>query len=182
MNTNWKTLESRIIHATPWLRLREDQVEQPGQPVRAYAVVEFKGGVGVVAVDDQKRFVLVGQFRYPIGRYSWEIPKGAFPTFDQQSRNALELAKQELKEETGLAAERWENLAVVHTLLGSTNDEVTLFYACDLSRGDSELEPVEDISTRWVSLSGFWEMVDRQEITDATSIAAVGVCARRGVL
>jgi 8-oxo-dGTP pyrophosphatase MutT (NUDIX family) len=182
MNTNWKTLESRVIHATPWLRLRENLVEQPGLPVRKYEVVEFKGGVGVVAIDDQKRFVLVGQFRYPVGRYSWEIPKGAFPTFDKQKQDALEIVKQELKEETGVTAARWERLAVVHTLLGSTNDEVTLFHACELTSGRSEPEPVEDISTRWVALRGFWEMVDRQEVTDATSIAAVGMCARGGLL
>ncbi|MFA5033927.1 MAG: NUDIX hydrolase [bacterium] len=178
---HWKTLGSRLIYENSWIRLREDQVEQPGRPARPFSVVEFKGGVGIVALDSRGRCVLVGQFRYPLGRFSWEIPKGAFPSFDQKNRNPLETAKRELVEETGLSAARWDSLALVHTLLGSTDDEVSLFCARELTAGTPEFEVVEDISVKWVTIPAFWDMVASQEVTDATSIAAIGLCVQRGL-
>jgi 8-oxo-dGTP pyrophosphatase MutT (NUDIX family) len=178
----WKTLKSRIIYKDPWIRMRVDKVEQPGVPARLYSVVEFKGGVGIVALDDKRRFVLVRQFRYPLGRFSWEIPKGAFPSFERMKRDSLVTAKRELKEETGLSAKLWYSLAVVHTLLGSTNDEVSLFCAMHLTLDRPEPEAVEDITIRWVTIAEFWKMVASHKITDATSIAAIGLCLQRGLV
>src|SRR5208337_3190204 len=101
----WTTLSSRLVYENPWIRVREDQVLRPdGQP-GIYGVVEFKNrAVGVLPVDDEGCIWLVGQHRYPLNSYSWEIPEGGSP----QSETTEETARRELKEETGLSAGRLE--------------------------------------------------------------------------
>ena len=97
----WTTLSSRLMYENPWIRVREDQVLRPdGQP-GIYGVVEFKNrAVGVLPVDDEGCIWLVGQHRYPLNSYSWEIPEGGSP----QTEPPEETAQRELKEETGLSA------------------------------------------------------------------------------
>lgn len=179
---SWRTISSQMIFEDPWIRLRVDRIEQLGFQARPYSVIELKGGVGIVALNEQSQIVLVGQYRYPVSRYSWEIPKGAFNDFSVTKRQPLATAKRELKEETGYRAKQWDSLTLVNTLLGSTNDEVYLFCARNLTTGKSQLEKGEDITVRLVSVGEFWAMVSRREITDATSIAAVGICSQRGFL
>jgi 8-oxo-dGTP pyrophosphatase MutT (NUDIX family) len=181
-NKDWKTLSSEIIFSDPWIKLRCEFVEQPGVGIRPYSVIELKGGVGVVAINEQSQILMVGQYRHPVKRYSWEIPKGGFDDFVQSNRNPLATAKRELKEETGYIASEWNVLSIVHTLLGSTNDEVFLFCARNMVTGQRQPEKVEDLTVRWVSVKEFWEMVSKLDITDATSIAAVGICVRLGFL
>ena len=90
----WTTLSSRLVYENPWIRVREDQVLRPdGQP-GIYGVVEFKNrAVGVLPVDDEGCIWLVGQHRYPLNSYSWEIPEGGSP-------------QSETPEETGAASSR----------------------------------------------------------------------------
>lgn len=151
---------------------------RPNNTPGTYSVVELKGGIGVVAIDDVGRLLLVGQYRYPVGAYSWEIPKGAFDSFGHCD-NPLDTAKRELREETGYVGGEWNSLGRVHTLLGSTDDEVHLFKAERLEPGPAQPEGVEIIKVQWVTESIFWEMVEKGEITDATSIAAVAMSRRR---
>lgn len=168
----WETISSKQIYANPWLRLREDQVVRPDGTLGIYSVVEMKGGIGVVAMTDTCEISIVGQYRYAPAVYSWEIPKGAFDSFGQ-TEDLLETAKRELEEETGLIAKNWEHLAVVHTLMGSSDDRVHLFLATGLTECSPHLEGTEDIVTRTVTPQEFHHMVSAGEITDATSIAAV---------
>ena len=112
----WTTLNSRLVYENPWIRVREDQVLQPdGQP-GIYGVVEFKNrAVGVLPIDDEGCIWLVGQHRYPLGSYSWEIPEGGSP----QSEPPEETARRELKEETGLVG---RPLAIVGVYSGPDRD------------------------------------------------------------
>ncbi len=172
MSKRWKVTASRNIYSDPWIRVRIDDIVRPNGAPGTYSVVELKGGVGIVPVTEGGTIYLVGQYRYAPHVYSWEIPKGAFPDFEH-SELPLETAKRELLEETGLTALRWSELAVVHTLLGSTNDKVYLFVATGLSVGMPAPGETEDIESCKVTLAEFHKLIEDGTITDATTIAAV---------
>jgi len=169
--------ESKLLYSDPWIRLRLDKIIRPGGNEGTYSVIELKGGIGVVPLTDDNKIVLVGQYRYAPDVYSWEIPKGAFPTFESKM-SPIELTKNELEEETGITATTWDSLTLVRTLLGSTNDKVFLFLARGLKKGKSHPDDTEDIKIKEVSLDDFYVMVKNQDITDATSIAAVALAEK----
>ena len=96
----WQTLSTRIVYENAWIRVREDQVIQPDGNPSIYGVIEFHGCVGVLPIDAEANVHLVGQFRYPLQQYSWEIPEGGC----HPGEAPLEAAQRELCEELGLAA------------------------------------------------------------------------------
>src|SRR4051794_18359940 len=107
----WTTLGSRAVYDNPWVAVREDRVVRPDGKPGVYGVVHFKNrAVGVLPVDGEGRVWLVGQYRYPIGEYSWEIPEGGGPSGEDPE----ETARRELREETGLVAGRVEQIATAH--------------------------------------------------------------------
>jgi 8-oxo-dGTP pyrophosphatase MutT (NUDIX family) len=166
----WTTLSRRPVYENPWVAVREDQVIRPdGQP-GIYGVVHFKNiAVGVLPVDDQGRVWLVGQYRYTLDQYSWEIPEGGGPEGEPPEATA----HRELREETGLAAGRLELLATAH-LSNSVSDEIAYIYrATDLRYGDSAPEGTERLHARPVAWAEAWAMLRRGEITDAMSVIAL---------
>ncbi len=173
----WFVENQKIIYSDPWLKLRVDTIVRPNKERGTYSVAEIKGGIGVVVVTADKKIVLVGQYRYTVDRYSWEIPKGAFDVF-HSAESPLSRAKQELEEETGIKAKNWKKLTMVHTLLGSSDDRVFLFLATGIAWGKPHPEKTENIETKLVTFRGFYEMVKKEEITDATSIAAVALAEK----
>ncbi|MDQ3291648.1 MAG: NUDIX hydrolase, partial [Bacteroidota bacterium] len=135
-----------------------------------YGVVDFKNmAIGVVPVDAEGNTYLVGQYRYPLNEYSWEIPEGGGP----HGIDAVESAKRELKEETGFTAAIWTNLGRIHTSNSVTSEFGFLFLAQDLTAGETEHEETEELHIKKVPLSEAVRMVMDGEITDALSIAGI---------
>jgi 8-oxo-dGTP pyrophosphatase MutT (NUDIX family) len=166
----WTTLSTRAVYENPWISVREDQVLRPdGQP-GIYGVVHFKNrAVGVLPVDESGRVWLVGQHRYPLDAYSWEIPEGGCPESETPEATAL----RELREETGLVAGKLELVATSH-LSNSVSDELAyLFRATELTEGPHEPEGCERIEVRRLAWDEAWEMVRRGEITDSMSVIAL---------
>ncbi|MDR3623103.1 MAG: NUDIX hydrolase [Paludisphaera borealis] len=166
----WRTLSARPVYENPWIRVREDQVLRPdGQP-GVYGVVEFKNrAVGVLPVEDDGAVWLVGQHRYPLNQYSWEIPEGGGPPHETLE----ESARRELKEETGLTCGKLELIATSH-LSNSVCDEIAFVYrASELTPGPSEPEGTEQIEVRRVPWDEAWGMLQRGEITDSMSVIAI---------
>ena len=176
----WTTLDRRPVYENPWISVREDRVIRPDGSPGIYGVVQFKNrAIGVLAVEDDGSIWLVGQHRYPHDRYSWEIPEGGAPA----GESAEEAARRELREETGLVADRLEPLGGEVHLSNSVSDESGfLFRATGLTRGPSEPDPTERLHVRRVAWDEAWGMLDRAEITDSLSVIAIlHEAMRRGV-
>jgi 8-oxo-dGTP pyrophosphatase MutT (NUDIX family) len=166
----WTTVSSRTVYENPWIAVREDQVLRPDGLPGIYGVVHFKNrAVGVLPVDNQGRIWLVGQYRYPLEAYSWEIPEGGCP----ESESPEATAHRELREETGLSAARLELVATAH-LSNSVSDEVGyVFRATELVEGVVEPEGTERLVVRRFEWEEAWAMLHRGAITDSLSVIAL---------
>lgn len=166
----WKTLSTRIAYENSWIRVREDQVIRPDGGSGIYGVVEIRPSVGIVALNERDEIVLVGQWRYSVNRYSWEIPRGGS---NQGETDMLAVAKRELAEEAGLLAQDWRELGSVDVCNGVADDVQTLFLATGLSATDRQLDPEEDITVAWHSFDEAVNMVMDGRITEVCSVAAI---------
>jgi 8-oxo-dGTP pyrophosphatase MutT (NUDIX family) len=172
---NWKTLTTDTVYENAWLELSHREVITPGGNNGIYGLVKFKNqAIGVIPIDHDQNIYLVGQFRYAIDEYSWEIPEGG----GLLGTDVLEAAKRELKEETGLIANKWTKMARIHTSNSATNEEGFLYIAEDLTQMEAEPEDTEELQVKKVSLKDAVEMVMRSEITDSLSVCAILMAAR----
>ena len=165
----WLTVSSQLVYDNPWITVREDQVVRPDGEPGIYGVVHYKNiAVGVLAIEEDHVY-LVGQYRYPLKRYSWEIPKGGCP----EGEEPLRAAQRELREETGLEAARWQRLGEAY-LSNSVADEYAVwFLATGLVPGERRPEGTERLSVRRVALREALSMALDGEITDALSLVAL---------
>ena len=166
----WRRLATRLVYENPWIRLREDQVLRPdGQP-GIYGVVEIRPSVGIVALNEQDEIVLVGQSRYSVNRYSWEIPRGGSR---KGETDMLAVAKRELAEEAGVIAQNWISLGSVDVCNGVADDVQSLFLATGLTFTGTEHDPEEDITVAWHPFAEAIRMVMDGRITEVCSVAAI---------
>src|SRR5206468_2861587 len=129
-----------------------------------YGVIEIWPSVGVVAIDEHDRIILVGQWRYTVDRYSWEIPRGGSHPHET---DMLDVANRELLEETGFLAKKWRRLGAVDVCNGVANDIQTLYLATELSPGQGmSLDPEEDITVDWQPFGEAVRMVLDGRITE----------------
>ena len=167
----WRRRSRQVAYRNPWIELRHDEVDRPDGSPGIYGVVHYRNAaVGVVAVGTDGRLLLVGQHRYALDRYSWEIPEGGAPL----DEDPLEGARRELAEETGFTAGSIREL-FRFTLSNSVTDEVGVIYlATDLLAGEASPDPTEDLAVRWATLDEVLAEIDAGEIHDLMTIA--GVC------
>jgi len=166
----WTILDTTIPYDNPWIQIQHNEVLTPTKTSGIYGVVHFKNyAVGILPLDKDLNTYLVGQYRFPLNQYSWEIPEGGCP----EGTDLLNTAKRELKEEVGLTAKKWTPLMKMH-LSNSVSDEVAhIFIAQDLINGESEPEETEELVIKKVPFQTAYEMVLNGEITDSISVAAI---------
>nr|WP_247878794.1 NUDIX hydrolase [Niveispirillum sp. SYP-B3756] len=158
------------VYENPWVKVEHHDVLQPDGAPGIYGVVRFANhAVGVLPVADDGSTWLVGQFRYSLNAYSWEIPEGGCPL----GTSPADTAHRELREETGLRA---THLLPIHkvALSNSVCDEQgTVFVAWGLTEGEAEPEGTEKLALRRLPLREALDMVLRGDITDSMSLIAL---------
>jgi len=166
----WRRRSRRLVYENAWLSVHHDEVDRPdGQP-GIYGVVHFQNhAVAVVAIDAQDRVALVGQWRYTIDAYSWELPEGGVPP----DESPLDGARRELREETGVQAGRWLEVARIAVSNSVTDELGTIFLATGLDQGEAAPDATEDLRVRWVPFEESLAMIDDGRITDLLTIAAL---------
>ncbi|RVU01826.1 NUDIX hydrolase [Mucilaginibacter limnophilus] len=166
----WKTLSSAEKYDNPWINVTQYEVINPSGNPGIYGKVHFKNlAIGVIPLDEDMNTYLVGQYRYPLNAYSWEIPEGGGPL----GVDALESAKRELLEETGLKASEWTEVQRMH-LSNSVSDELAIIYlARNLEQFEAEPEETEQLVIKKVTFEEAYLMVLNGEITDSMSVAGI---------
>ena len=165
----WRTLASKKVYENAWISVREDAVVRPDGEPGVYGVVHFKNvAVGVLAVEGDELY-LVGQYRYPLEAYSWEIPEGGCP----EDEEPLRAARRELREEAGLEARNWRKLGEAYLSNSVANEHAVWYLATGLVPGEQQPEGTEVIGVRRVPLREAVAMARDGRITDALSILAL---------
>lgn len=166
----WKKLNDTVVYENPWIRVHHQDVLNPNGNPGIYGKVHFKNlAIGIIALDDDYNTWIVGQFRYPLNQYSWEIPEGG----GLLGVDPIDSAKRELMEECGLKATEWTQILDMH-LSNSVSDEYGVIYvAKGLSQFDSEPEDTEQLVVKKVPFDTLFQMVMNGEITDSLTVAGV---------
>ncbi|TWF33895.1 ADP-ribose pyrophosphatase YjhB (NUDIX family) [Chitinophaga polysaccharea] len=166
----WTIHSRETKYDNNWISVWHHEGLNPTGGQGIYGVVHFKNqAIGVVALDEENNIYLVGQYRFPLEQYSWEIPEGGGPLGEP----ALDAAKRELLEETGLVARHWEVITRL-ALSNSVSDETgVVFLARGLEQRQAEPEETEQLMVKKVPFEEAYRMVDRFEITDSLSVAAI---------
>jgi 8-oxo-dGTP pyrophosphatase MutT (NUDIX family) len=167
----WTVLSRATPYESAWIRVDHHEVLNPAGGPGIYGTVHFKNyAIGIVPLDEKGNVILVGQYRFPLGSYSWEIPEGGGST----AVPILESAQRELREECGLVARRWQEILGMDLSNSVTDERGTAFLAWHLDvAGAAQPEDTEELQVVRVP---FWQAVERAkrgEIRDSLSVAAL---------
>lgn len=166
----WKILDSSKIYDNPWITLTEHKVKNPIGNNGIYAVVHFKNlAIGIVPLDENLNTWIVGQYRFPLNKYSWEIPEGG----GKLELPPIESAKKELSEEVGIAANKWTLIQEFNTSNSVTDEHSLIYIAQDLSFHEAHPDDDEELVLKKLPFSELYQMVVNGEIWDSLSIIAV---------
>jgi 8-oxo-dGTP pyrophosphatase MutT (NUDIX family) len=166
----WRRRSRVVAYSNAWIDVLHDEVDRPDGSPGIYGVVHFHNrAVGVVPVADDGRLLLVGQHRYSLDEYSWEIPEGGVGP----EETLLDGARRELREETGFDATEWRQLCRMSVSNSVTDETGALFVATGLHAGEATPDATEDLALRWATLDEVLAGIDAGEIHDLMTIAAV---------
>lgn len=161
----YTTLSHELMHQRPYVTFYADQVRMNGLE-KDYSYIETSGGVSIVALTKDHKVALVGQWRYPIKKYTWELPAGS----REKGEDPLETGRRELKEEAGASASKWTELGIYFMEGSKSTQKSYLFLAEDVELGESN--PMEDecLENLWLPLEEALQLVELGEIDDAISV------------
>lgn len=166
----WKKISSKYVHENPWYKVRQDQVIMPDGKPGVYNVVETRGAVYIIAMNDEREVALVKQERYTTGIESYEAPAGGI----EEGEDPLETAQRELPEETGYVAKEWKKLSVTQAANGISNAIYHVFLATKLEKAGFDAQAEEGITdVKFALLEEIDHMIKNGELSDSPTIAAI---------
>jgi 8-oxo-dGTP pyrophosphatase MutT (NUDIX family) len=175
MENPWKFISSKVVYENAWIKVREDEVIRPDGQKGIYGVVDTRIATAVIALTDQNEIYLVGQYRYPLSLYSWEIIEGG----TDDNEDPLDCAKRELKEEAGLIAKEWTTLMeTIHLSNCYSSERGIIFVARGLKEVEKEPEGTEVLEIKKIDFKKALQMVLDGEITDSLSVMGILRLAR----
>jgi 8-oxo-dGTP pyrophosphatase MutT (NUDIX family) len=170
MENPWKVLAERRIYDNPWIGITEYDVIKPGGGKGIYGKVHYKGlAIGILPLDEAGYTWLVGQYRFVLDAYSWEIPEGG----GDPALPPVESARRELREETGLVAGDWSLVLEMHLSNSVSDEQAFVFLARGLEQQEAMPEETEQLIVKRLPFEEAYAMVERGEITDSMSVAGI---------
>jgi 8-oxo-dGTP pyrophosphatase MutT (NUDIX family) len=166
----WRTKSEELRYETNWIAVSHHDVIDPKGNDGIYGVIHFKNiAVGMLPIDELGNTWIVGQYRYPVKAYSWEMPEGGgkrdVPTIDS--------AQRELKEETGIIAQKWTKILEMDLSNSASDEQAVIYLAQDLEFEEAEPDPTEDLEVKKIPFKELYEMVIKGEVRDSLTVAAV---------
>ena len=166
----WRIISAKPIYDNKWISVTEYDVINPNGGNGIYGKVHFKNAaIGILPLDEELNTYLVGQYRFALEQYSWEIPEGGGPL----EQDILQSAKRELLEETGLEAAEWTKLMEFHLSNSVSDEHGHIFLARQLTQRQSQPEETEDLAVKKVPFEEAYRMVEDGAITDSMAVAAI---------
>jgi 8-oxo-dGTP pyrophosphatase MutT (NUDIX family) len=165
----WKTISQETAYENAWIKVEHHQVLNPAGNPGIYGKVHFKNtAISIVPIDSEGFTYLVGQYRYTLNEYSWEVPEGGCSI--ESGESTFEAAKRELLEETGLVAADWTQLGEVYLSNSVSDEKAVMYVAQNLVQQQACPEETEQLKIRRLPLGEAIEMAKNGSITDALSV------------
>ncbi|GAA3951369.1 NUDIX hydrolase [Allohahella marinimesophila] len=178
--SRWTRRSQAVVYDNPWIRVEHHEVTAPTGVDTIYGLVHMHNtAVGIIPLDEDNHIWLVGQLRYPLDAWSWEVPMGGVKTAgleqtaDEQQRRLLDGAARELTEETGLSAERYTELVRLHTSNCVTDEVGVVYLAEGLTHAAPTPDPTEQLTVKRLPFVEAWTMAMNGSMSDALSVAAI---------
>lgn len=166
----WQQKTDSIVYENNWIRVHHQEVTTPGGTDGIYGLVHFKNlAIGIIALDENNHTWVVGQYRYPLKKYSWEIPEGG----GMIGIDPLESAKRELLEECGIEARSWEKILEMDLSNSATDEHAIIFVARGLSYVNSAPEETEELQVKKIPFEELFQQVMQGNYQDAITVAGV---------
>lgn len=166
----WLQKSDTIVYENNWIRVHHQDVITPGGTEGIYGLIHFKNlAIGIIALDEQNNTWVVGQYRYPLKKYSWEIPEGG----GNLDTDPLISAKRELLEECGIEASRWEILLEMDLSNSATDERAIIFVARGLTYLQAEPEETEELQIKKIPFEELFQQVMQGKYQDAITVACV---------
>lgn len=172
---------THVVYQNRWMRVREDTIRRGNEPAGIYGVVQRPDFVLIIPMEEDCSLHLVEQFRYPVGARFWELPQGSWET--RPDVPALDVARAELREETGLEAAEMTHIGHLFQAYGYATQGYDIFLARQLHFVGNSLDPEEQgLITHCFPLLEVVQMIHSGVIQDATTVAAMGLLHLKGLL